>query len=132
MLMLLNTRKGVKYLCLFVLLFYASNSIRNRTKLHHCALLSPHESPWATLYHRGDASLFLALTGMARHAFSLLNDVMFVGQQQRTGRGRPQLMDPNAELCLSLFFNDSTMGYKHLCLVFGCTPTVCSKVINKM
>jgi hypothetical protein len=24
------------------------------------------------------------------------------------------------------------MGYKHLCLIFGCTPTVCSRVLNKM
>jgi len=24
------------------------------------------------------------------------------------------------------------MGYKHLCLIFGCTPTVCSRVITSM
>jgi hypothetical protein len=41
-------------------------------------------------------------------------------------------MDPNADLGLFLFFIGSTMGYKHLCLIFGCTPTVCSRVLNKM
>jgi hypothetical protein len=56
--MLVRTRQRVKYLCLFVLLVHASNSVRNRTKLHCCALLSPHESPWAKLFHFGDASLF--------------------------------------------------------------------------
>jgi hypothetical protein len=54
---LVQTRQRVKYLCLFVLLVHASNSVRNRTKLHRCALLSPHESPWAKLFHFGDASL---------------------------------------------------------------------------
>jgi len=69
---------------------------------------------------------------MTRHAISLLHDVLFVGQQQRTGQGRPKLMDPNAELGLFLFFIGSTMGYKHLCLIFDFTPTVCSRVMNKM
>ena len=74
---------------------------------------------------------FLTSTGMARNAFSILHDVLFFGQQpQRTGR--PQLMSPTAQLGLFLFFIGSTMGYKHLCLIFGCTPTVCSRVINKM
>jgi len=72
------------------------------------------------------------MTGMTRHAISLLHDVLFVGQQQRTGQGRPKLMDPNAELGLFLFFIGSTMGYKHLCLIFDFTPTVCSRVMNKM
>jgi hypothetical protein len=83
------------------------------------------------LYHHGDASSFLTMTGMTRNAFTILHDVLFFGQQpQRTGR--PQLMNPNAQLGLFLFFIGSTMGYKHLCLIFGCTPTVRSRVINKM
>jgi hypothetical protein len=61
------------------------------------------------------------MTGMTRHAFTLLHDVLFFGKQpQRTGR--PQLMNPTAQLGLFLFFIGSTMGYKHLCLIFGCTP----------
>jgi len=129
--MLVRTRQRVKYLCLFVLLVHASNSVRNRTKLHRCALLSPHESPWAKLFHFGDASSFLTMTGMTRRSFRLLHDVLFLGHQ-RYEFGRPQLMDKPAQLGLFLFFIGSTMGYKHLCLIFGCTPTVCSRVITSM
>jgi hypothetical protein len=129
--MLFKMQKMVKYLCLFVLLIHASNSVCNCTKLHCCALLSPHESPWAELYHCGDTSSFLTMTGMTRQAFTNLHHVQFVGQQpQRTGR--PQLMDPTAQLGLFLFCIRRTMGYKHLCLISGCAPTVCSRVINKM
>jgi hypothetical protein len=71
------------------------------------------------------------MTGMTRHAFTLLQDVLFFGQQpQRIGR--PKLMNPTAQLGLFLFFTGSTMGYKHLCLFFGCTPAVCIRVLNKM
>jgi septum formation inhibitor-activating ATPase MinD len=35
-------------------------------------------------------------------------------------------------LGLYLFYIDSTMGIKNLCLIFGITPTVYSRVINQM
>jgi hypothetical protein len=71
------------------------------------------------------------MTGMSRQAFTQLFDVLFLGQQpQRTGR--PQLMHPTKQLGVYMFYMDSTMGYKHLCLIFGITPTVCSKLINQM
>jgi hypothetical protein len=57
--------------------------------------------------------------------------VLFLGQQPQE-TGRPQLMDKPAQLGLFLFFIGNTMGYKHLCLIFGCTPTVCSRVISSM
>ncbi len=47
-------------------------------------------------------------------------------------RGRPDLLDPVAQLGLYLFFIGSTIGIKHLCMIFGVTPTRCSAVINKM
>jgi hypothetical protein len=99
--------------------------------LHHCALLKHHESPWLKLYCRGDASSFPTMTGLSRQAFSLLHEVLFLGQQpQRTGR--PQLMPSTAQLGLFLFYIGSTMGIKHLCLIFGITPTIFSIIINKM
>jgi len=71
------------------------------------------------------------MTGLTRHAISLLHDVLFVGQQpQRTGR--PRLMESTAQLGLFLFYLGSTMGMKHLCMIFGITPSTCSEVINKM
>jgi hypothetical protein len=57
--------------------------------------------------------------------------VLFLDEQiQKTGR--PQLMHPPAQLGLDLLFIGSTMGYKHLCLIFGITPSTCSKIINKI
>jgi hypothetical protein len=71
------------------------------------------------------------MTGMSRQAFSLLHDILFLGEQsQRTGR--PPLMQSTGQLGLFLFFIGSTMGYKHLCMLFGITPSVCSRIINRM
>jgi hypothetical protein len=41
-------------------------------------------------------------------------------------------MDPIAQLGLYLFFVGSTMGIKHLCLILGVTPSVCSRMITTM
>ena len=129
--MLASKRRRVKYLALLILLIHASNSIRDRTKLHRCSLLSHNESPWIKLYRHGDASSFLNMTGLTRHDFSLLHDVLFVGQQPQR-MGRPRLMESTAQLGLFLFYLGSTMGMKHLCMIFGITPSTCSEVINKM
>jgi hypothetical protein len=125
--MLVKMRKWVEFLCLFVLQIH---SVCNRTKLHHCALLSPHESPWVKLYCCGDVPSFPTMTGMTRQAFTLLNDVLLLGQQpQSTGQGRHQPMDPTAQSGLFLFF---IWVHKHLCLIFGATPAVCSRFINQI
>jgi len=129
--MLVKTRRRIEYLMLFILLIHASNSVCNHTYLHCCALLSHAESPWTKLYRHGDDSSFLNLTGLSRQAFKQLYYVLFLDvQMQRTGR--PQLMHPTAQLGLYLFIIGSTVGNKQLCLIFGITPTVCSRVINKM
>ena len=47
-------------------------------------------------------------------------------------RGRPELLDPIAQLGLYLFFIKLTMGIKQFCMIFGATPTRCSVVKNKM
>ena len=131
--MLAKTHRRVRYLALFVLLIHASNSVRNRTYLHRCASLAPAESPWMKLYHYGDA-FFLTMTGMSHQAFLQFFDLLFIGghQQHYRGGGRPPLMDPVAQLGLYLFSVGSTMGIKHLCLIFGVTPSVCSCTITTM
>jgi hypothetical protein len=69
------------------------------------------------------------MTGMSRQAFPLLHDILFLGEQsQRTGR--PPLMQLTGQLGLFLFFIGSTMGYKHLHMLLGITPSVCSRIIN--
>ncbi len=71
------------------------------------------------------------MTGLSRQAFSLLHDLLFLGQQpQRTAR--PQLMPSTAQLGLFLFYIASTMGHKYLCMLFGITPSTCSEITNKM
>ena len=47
-------------------------------------------------------------------------------------RGRPRLLGPDGYLGLVLFYMGSTMTNKHLCLIFGTTPSVCSRAINWM
>jgi hypothetical protein len=123
----------VNYLALFVLLIHASNSVRNHTYLHHCALLTSAESPWTNIYRYGNASTFWSLTRLSRQAFSLLFNVLFIDDNQQPNKaGRPLLMDPIAQLGLYLFFIGSTMGIKHLCLISGVTPLVCSQTISEM
>jgi hypothetical protein len=67
------------------------------------------------------------MTGMTCQAFMELFDVLFVDRNQLNnmdGRGRPLLLDPIAQLGLYLFFVGSTMGIKHLRMIFGVTPSV--------
>jgi hypothetical protein len=60
------------------------------------------ESLWAKLYHFGDASSSLSLTGLSHQAFTQLYDTLFLDEQpQRTGS--PQLIHPTAQLVLYLF-----------------------------
>jgi hypothetical protein len=64
----------------------------------------------------------------------MLYATLFVdnNQQPIARRGRPELLHPTAQLGLLLFFIGSTMGIKHICLLFGVVPSVCSKIIIKM
>ena len=132
--MLSSSRKKLRQLLLVVLLIQAHNSIRRRNKLHRRALLHPKQSPWERLYTHGDSSSFLVMTGLSRTAFQELSSVLFQdnNQQPILRRGRPELLDCNAQLGLYLFFIGSTMGIKHLCLIFGVVPSVCSKASQKM
>jgi hypothetical protein len=84
--------------------------------------------PWGQI-------IFLLMTGLTRRAFTLLLHILFTDNNQQptvSKMGRPELLDPIAHLGLYLFFIGSTMGIKHLCFIFGVTPTQCSAVINKM
>jgi hypothetical protein len=127
-------RKKLRQLLMVVLLIWAHNSVRRCTKLHHCALLHPNQSPWQWLYYHGDSSSFLLMMGLSRAAFCELSLTLFVdnNQQPILRRGKPELLDCAAQLGLYLFFIRSKMGIKHLCLIFGVFPSCCSDVINKM
>jgi hypothetical protein len=45
---------------------------------------------------------------------------------------RPCLLTPEGYLGLLLFYLGSTINYKHRCLIFGITPSVCSCLVNWM
>jgi hypothetical protein len=62
---------------------------------------------------------------LIEHVFNLENF-------SRHCRGRPRLLGPDGYLGLILFYLGSTMINKHLCLIFGTTPSVCSRAINWM
>ncbi len=74
------------------------------------------------------------MTGLSRAAFHEILLTLFVdnNQQPILHRDRPELLDYAAQLGLYLFFIRSTMGIKHLCLIFGVVPSCCSDVVNKM
>jgi hypothetical protein len=50
----------------------------------------------------------------------------------RRQRGRQWSLSAEGQLGLLLFYLGSTMPYKHLYMLFGITPSACSRIINKM
>ena len=50
----------------------------------------------------------------------------------RKRRGRPPLLAPEDQLGLILFYFGSTMTMRFLCMIFGVTPSVCSRALRHM
>ena len=121
---------------LVILLVVYNNSIRERSYLLRQAIVDPKKSPWQHLMDNGDPSSFLLLTGLNRHAFNLLLDVLIPPnhclRRHHRRRGRQWSLPAEGQLGLLLFYVGSTMPHKHLCLIFGITPSACSRIINQM
>jgi hypothetical protein len=111
---------------LIVLLLQYHNSIRDCHILHHSAILLPQHSPWKKLYKSADASSFLHMTGLTRHAFGSLLDYLFYLEEEIARCRRDRYLG------LLSFYLSSKMSYSHICLIFGITPSVCSCAINMM
>ena len=77
---------------------------------------------------------FLHVTGLTREAFdSLLYVVIPPGHtMRRRRRGRPWSLPPDGMLGLLLCYLGSQMTMKWLCLIFGITPTPCSRILKKI
>ena len=97
------------------------------------SILSPTKSPWQHLYEHGDSGSFLLMTGVTRHVFRMLLGILYSPHELLLARfnyvshpGRKPSLLPPAELGLFLYFIGSTMSIKHLCMLFGSTPSVCS------
>jgi hypothetical protein len=110
------------------------NSIRNCHYLHCLAILELQHSPWKKLYENGDTTSFLHMTGLTRRAFGSLLDYLFDLEEIASCYRcrRPCSLDPDGYLGLLLFYLGSKMQYRHLCLIFGITLPVCSRVISMM
>jgi hypothetical protein len=124
---------SIKVLMALVLLTCYHNSIRVHSYLLRAALVPPSLSPWRKLYDEGDSSSFLHVTGLTREAFdSLLYVVIPPGHtMRRQRRGRPWSLPPDGMLGLLLCYLGSQMTMKWLCLIFGITPTPCSRILKK-
>ena len=119
-------RFKVFVLLLAIVTYY--NGIRDHSYLMRSAILLPHVAPWRHLMDSGDPSSFLLMTGLTRDAFNILLDIIKPpGHPALPKRkGRKWSLPPDAQLGLLLFYVGSTMAMKHLCLLFGITPSICS------
>ena len=119
-----------------VLLFQLHNSIPTCHHLHCPTIVSPSNLPWQQLYEQDDLLSFFHMTGLTRQCFAMLLSALFDHEEilphHRRRRGRPRSLRPEGCLRLLLFYLGSTMNHKHLCLIFGIVPGVCSKVIRAM
>ena len=131
-----DNAQRLRRLLLLILLIHFHNNIRDRHILLRPALVQPLDSPWTKLYQSADPVSFLHMTGLTRPTFATLLDYLFDLEVEdfvrRCQRGHPQLLGPEGCLGLLLFYLGSTINYKHLCMLFGITPSVCSHVINMM
>jgi hypothetical protein len=120
------------WLLLLILSIQFHNSIRECHILLRPAIVQPRNLPWTKLYQSADPVSFLHMTGLTRPTFVMLLDYLFDLEDiaRRCQCGHPCSLGPEGYLGLLLFFLGSTMQYKHLCLIFGITPSVCSRVIN--
>ena len=111
------------------------NSIRDRGNLYRQAVVFPQHSAWQHLYDNADDKSFLLITGVSQEVFHMLLNILYPHRSVDSAgrrRGRPRSLLPHAELGLFLFFISSTMNIKHLCLIFGSVPSVCSRSLTKL
>ena len=127
-----HRRLRQKFLLLIIVSCWYYNNIRERSYLLRESLLHPTLSPWRRLYEYGDPSSFLHVTGLTREAFEMLLGVVFApGHRLRQRRrGRPWSLPMDGHLGLLLCYLGSQMNLKWLCLIFGITPSACSRILH--
>lgn len=110
-------------------------------KLKRKALLPPDQSAWMHLYLHGDNQSFLVITGVDRSCFQAILQILFPDvlnfdcppySTDVRGRGRPQSLPPSTKLGILLLYLCSMMHHKHLCVIFGVTPSTMSRVLHEM
>ena len=131
-----NEREHLRWVLMAVLLFQLHNSICTCHYLHRPAIVSPSDSPWQRLYEQANPLSFLHMTGLTRRCFVMLISALFNPEEilphLHHQQGWPRSLRPEGCLGLLLFYLGSTMNHKHLCMILGIVPDVCSKVIRAM
>jgi len=103
------------------------NKICVKSNLLCCSIVMPCQSAWHHLYENADSRSFTLMTGLSQGVFQKLIDALSSQSTCSSSlTGRLYSLSPSAELGLFLFYIGSTMNLKHLCLIFGKTPAVCS------
>ena len=127
-------RQKIRLILFLILLACYHNSLRVRSYLTRAALVSPDVSPWRKLYDDGDESSFLHVTGLTRDAFNALFHIVIPPGHyiRRRRRGRPWSLPPDGMLGLLMCYLGSQMSNKWLCLIFGITPSPCSRILRRM
>ncbi len=120
-----DNRWRLNQILLVILLLQYQNNIWHRHYLLRLAVLPPQESPWKNLYKKADGTSFLHLTGLSQHAF-------VEGHGAALALRKATFIGSRGVCWTASFYLGSTMTYKHLCMIFGLTPTVCSCAINWM
>ena len=126
-----DNRRHLNQILLIILLLQYHNNIRHRHCLLWLAVLPLQESPLKNFYEKADPTSFLHLTGLSRCDFVMLMDYLFdlENMAQHWPHGWPPSFGPEGYVRLLLFYLCSTMSYKHLCMIFGLTLTICSNAI---
>jgi hypothetical protein len=127
-------RWNLKVFMALVTIVMYHNSLCVRTYLLRDVLVPPSLSPWRKLYDEGDESSFLHVTGLTREAFErLLIIVIPPGHRfHKRHRGRQWSLPPDGMLGLLLCYLGSQMTIKWLCLIFGITPSPCSRILKRI
>jgi hypothetical protein len=124
----------IKRVSLVILLLLYHNSLRDRLRLLRQSVVQANEAPWHRIFLHGDSTSFLHMTGLTHEVFrslvDYLFDLVFIARHHR--RGRLHSLPPDGYLGIFLFYLGNTTSYKHLCMFFGISPSVCSHIINKM
>ena len=106
--------------------------LSNKTFLNQIYLSFTSFIPWRRLFTFGINSSFLEMTGMTRLVIMNLETLLFLDKSAVRAPQQPQLLDSWSQLGLLLFFLNSIMKIKHLCLLFGIPPSIASRTVNKM
>jgi hypothetical protein len=110
---------------------YYNSCRRDCATINRSGLLPPSASAWTKLSTDGDDESFTSITSMDRGVFLRLHDVVFPAGERVAKAGRPSGLDTYGKLGMFLVYAGSTIQLKHICMIFGTTMSVTSRIIRK-